>query len=315
MINRRNIRSKVMQEIYAMERAGEQDLEKSAKRLAKNLENIYGLYLSLLDLLVELKRTEAELIEKRKHKFFKTEEDLHPNTKFIDNIVLNKLEKNEMLKELLKKYRIEHIWKNEREIVRFLLDKIKRSKIYRKYMDNPGRSFGEDKQFVLDVYKNLIAPEEKLHKVFEDKEINWADDVAIANTMVMKTLDEIREDDTPYKPVPPLYKQEDDRRFSKELLFRTWQNREELGKYIKERVINWDYDRISNIDRILMMLALAEMLYFPNIPPRVSINEYVEIAKEFSQPQSNVFINGILDRVYKDLQAENRIQKTSTDKT
>jgi len=309
MLNRRNIRAKVMQEFYSMEQGKDHDLETGLKRLNENLENIYKLYLLLLYLLVKIKQYEEDLIQRRKKKYFKTEEDLHPNTKFIENALLNKLEQNENLQELVHAYKLDKIWENEVELVRYFLDKIKQSPYYERYMNNPERSFEEDKQFVMDIYKNIIAPDPKLHQFLEDWEINWADDVAIANTMVMKTLNAIDENFSAYSPIPPLYKDDGDRAFGKELLLKAWQNKEKLYDLIKAKTLNWDFDRISNVDKILMTLALAEFLYFPEIPEMATINEYVEIAKEFSTPKSNTFINGILDRLYKELKEQGKIHK------
>lgn len=298
-----------MQEFYSMEQSKDYDLQKSLKRLNENLVNIYKLYLLLLDLLVAIKKYEADLIERRKKKYFKTEEDLHPNTKLIRNKLLEKLENNVHFRNLLSAYKLDKIWENEPELVRYFLDKIKQSSFYKEYTTTPGNKFAEDKKFIMDIYKNIIAPDEKLHQFLEDWEINWADDVAIANTMVMKTLDRIKEDKSMYDEMPPLYKDEGDKEFGKELLLRAWQNKSYLYDLIKGKTINWDFDRISNIDKILMALALAEFLYFPTIPEMATINEYVEIAKEFSTPKSNTFINGILDKLYKELSEKGLLNK------
>jgi N utilization substance protein B len=309
MINRRNIRSKVMQQFYSMEHA-EGSLEEGLKTLQENLQNIYKLYLLLLSLLVKIRAYEEELLRRRKNKFFKTREDLNPNMKFVNNLVLKKWAENENLKHLLEKFKLDKLWDEEIETVRYFLEKIKNSKLYKSYMQRPGNDFEEDKAFLMDVYKNIIAPDNKLRKFLEDWEINWADDVAIANTLVMKTLDATAPGDTPRKDVPSLYKNEEDERFGHELLLRAWQNRETLYDLIKSKTVNWDFERISEVDKILMALALAEFLYFPSIPETATINEYVEIAKEFSTPKSNAFINGILDRLYKELREGGKINKT-----
>ncbi|NPA45685.1 MAG: transcription antitermination factor NusB [Chlorobi bacterium] len=309
MMNRRNIRSKVMQELYSLDRSGDTDLEQSVKRLYANFENIYKLYFLLFDLLASIRDMEADLIERRKKKFIKTDEDLHPDTRLVNNRVLRFLSENQFLKDQLRKYKIDKIWPNEPELVRYLLDKIKASEFYMKYKSIPEPSFEDDKEFVMDIFKNIIAPDEKLRAFLENWEMNWADDAAIANTMVLKTLSRLTEDMNPERAFGPLFKNDDDRDFGRELLLRTFNNREKLAELIKDKTINWDFDRLSQVDKILMMMGAAEFLYFPTIPPTVSINEYVEIAKEFSTPKSNKFINGILDRIYKDLQAENKLNK------
>jgi len=309
MLNRRNIRSKVMQELYSMDRAGDTDLEKSVKRLYTNFENIYKLYFLLLDLLASLRRMEMDLIERRKKKRFKTPEDLNPDMHLVENRILKFLDNSQALADKLRKYKIHEIWQNEPELIRYLLDRIKESPYYEEYRKIEHPTFEQDRQFVMDIYKNIIAPEEKLRQFLENWEINWADDFAIANTMVMKTLSELQEDDSPYREFPPLFKNEDDKQFGRELLLRTFNNRDKLAEMIKEKTLNWDFDRISQVDKILMMLGIAEFLFFPRIPGTVTINEYVEIAKEFSTPKSNQFINGILDRIYKDLLAQGKLNK------
>ncbi len=313
MMNRRNIRSKVMQELYALlteqEATGGADPELSVKRLFTNLENIYKLYLLLLNLPSEIRRREADLLERRKKKHLKTPEDLNPDTHLLDNRIGRLLEQNRQLEKETARYGLQHVWADEPELIRHLLDRVKTSKAYNRYLRIPEPDFKADKLFALDAYKNVIAPDRKLHAFLENREINWADDIAIANTMVMKTLDSFEPGDTADKQIMPLFKSDDDREFGRELLLRTFQNRDELSDIIAGKVKNWDFNRLSQVDKILLMMGLAEMLYFPSIPPTVSINEYVEIAKEFSTPKSNKFINGILDNAYKDLLARNRIHK------
>ncbi len=309
MINRRNIRAKVMQQLYSLDKTGEKDLQKAARDLQKNLQNIYKLYLLLLDLLVAIRDAEADLLERRRRKFFKSEEDINPNYKFVNNRVLKQLADNEVLRSLVEKYKLDRIWNYEKELVHYFLEKIKQSDYYQKYMDSDGGSFDEDKKFIMDVYKNIIAPDKKLHTFLEDWEINWADDMAVANTMVMKTLSDMQEKDSKYKKLPDLYKNDGDEKFGRNLLFKTFQNKDKLSEMIKDKTINWDWERISHVDKLLMMMALAEFLYFPEIPETATMNEYVELAKEYSTPKSNSFINGILDKIYKELKQKNRINK------
>jgi len=282
--------------------------------LYDNFENIYKLYFLLFDLLASIRNMEEDLIERRKKKFIKTDEDLHPDTRLADNRVLKFLSENKFLKDQHRKYKIDKIWANDPEIVRYLLDKIKASDIYRQYRQLPHPDFEDDKAFVMEMYKNIVAPDEKLRTFLENWEMNWADDVAMANTMVLKTLSRLTEDMNPGRAFGPLFKNEDDRIFGRELLLRTFNNREKLANLIKDKTINWDFDRLSQVDKILMMMGASEFLYFPAIPPTVSINEYVELAKEFSTPKSNKFINGILDRIYKELEAQNQLNKINNPK-
>jgi len=296
-----------MQSAFAMQQSKADDLTNQEKLLFLSFDNIYKLYALLLLLLVELKwKAEAE-IETGLKKNFPSEEDLHPNYKFVENKVLNALEKNTFLNTYKKKYRLNK-WDIDKEIVQIIWQNIKKSKFYSAYMASPENSFKEDKEFILDIYKNIIAPEIMLHDSFEADESQWSDDIAIANTMVMKTISGLKQN-SDFDTLPNLFKDIMDREFAVDLFRKVILNDKELTKLLDGKTPNWDFERISEIDKLIMKMAIAEFLYFPSIPTNVSINEYVEIAKEFSTPKSNVFINGVLHSVYKELIENNRLQK------
>ena len=309
MLNRRNIRSKVMQAVFAMQQSGSDNLPQQEKMLFFILDNIYKLYVLQLLLLIELKKKAYEEIQINLNKNFPTDEDLHPNYKFVNNKILKLLEQNKFLNEYKKKYKLDK-WKMDRELLNIIWNKIKNSHIYKKYMNSNENSFHEDKDFILDIYKNFIAPEIKLHESYESDESHWSDDIAIVNTLVMKTISKIEEDKT-FDNLPLLYKSEDDREFVQKLFRNLILNDQELAGLLKGKTPNWEYDRISEIDKLIMKMSIAEFLYFPTIPTNVSINEYVEIAKEFSTPKSHVFINGVLHNVLKELKEQGRIKKES----
>ena len=307
MLNRRNIRSKVMQGIFAYQGSQSDNIPKNEKLLFQSFENIYKLYVLLLLFLLALKEKASEEIDIGLKKNFPTPEDLNPNYKFVKNKVLSLLENNSFLKEFKEKNKLNK-WEINKELVDWVWKKIKKSKIYKQYMSSKTDNFIEDKEFILDLYKNFIAPDEKLHESFEADDSHWADDIAIANTLVMKTISGIKENSS-FQSLPELFKDEQDREFARELFRKVIQNNDKLNSLIKGRTPNWDFERISLIDKLILKMGLAEFLYFPSIPPMVSMNEYVEIAKEFSTPKSNVFINGVLNKVYKELEKKGEIKK------
>ena len=296
-----------MQNAFAMQQSQDDNLPNQEKLLFLSFDNIYKLYALLLLLHIELKYKAETEIEKGLKKNFPTEEDLNPNYKFTLNKVFNALDKNEFLTTFKRKYRLKK-WDIDKEIIQILWQNIKKSKYYSEYMNSPISSFKEDKEFILDIYKNIIAPETALHDSFEADESQWSDDIAIANTMVMKTISGLKQN-ADFDTLPDLFKDVMDREFAVDLFRKVILNDKELTKLIDGKTPNWDFERISEIDKLIMKMAIAEFLYFPSIPTNVSINEYVEIAKEFSTPKSNIFINGVLHSVYKELIEQNRLQK------
>lgn len=297
-----------MQGIFGMQESQSDDLPANEKLLFLSFNNIYKLYILLLLFLVELKKRAEREVESAKKKNFPTEEERNPSYKFVNNRIFKFFQDNLFLQEYAKNYKLDK-WKRDPEFVVLVLQKIKSGKIYREYMQNNISSFKDDKEFVLELYKNHIAPEEKLHDSFESDESHWADDIATANTFVMKTISDIKELDTVHKEFFNLFKDEMDRDFAKELFRKVVLNDKELTEMLQGRTPNWEYDRISRIDRLILKMGIAEIIYFPSIPPNVTINEYVEIAKEYSTQKSNIFINGVLDKVLKDLKKDKKLNK------
>ncbi len=301
-----------MQAAFAMQQSGADNLTNQEKLLLKSFENIYKLYVLQLLLLLSLRDKAKEEIEIGLNKNFPTEADLNPNYKFVNNRILEMLANNDFIKAFKEKYRLNK-WEVDKELVNYIWQKIKKSKLYKDYMSSPEQSFKEDQDFILALYKNFIAPEEKLHESFEADDSHWADDIAIANTLVMKTISGLKQGMS-FNTLPPLFKDEIDRQFAIDLFRKVILNNKELTKLLVGKTPNWEYDRISEIDKLIMKMAIAEFLFFPSIPPNVTINEYVEIAKEFSTPKSNIFINGVLHNVRKELEEQDKLPKNARGK-
>ena len=308
MLSRRFIRIKVMQALYAFFHSEDKEKAKYEKEMFQSFENVYSLYLHLLLLLIEIREQSRSLISIRKAKHLPSQEDLNPNTKFADNKIFSVISINRQLASESKKRNIS--WENDKDIARQLFSKIFESQTYKAYMANSFGGFKEAKKFISDIYFEVIAQDELLQFYFEEKNIHWADDIDFVNALVMKTIDYIPESAMDDMPLAQLYKDEkEDKKFAKELFSEVIKHSDEEEKHIQSKTENWELERIAFMDVLLMKLAITEFLYFPTIPVKVSLNEYIELAKQYSTPKSSVFVNGILDKLLAKFKADGRLQK------
>ncbi len=307
MLNRRHIRIKVMQSIYAMHQSGSDNLEKQEKFLQASLENIVDLYLIMLSSLVEIRKKEIEYQELAQQKHLATPEERNPNLRFINNPILVALDENNSLSVALENRKINN-WQANDDTILMLLQVVKQSELYQKYMTKKVVTFEEERFFIADMFSELIAPNEKLYSYLEDFKLTWVDDIPVVNTQILKQLKQFTSEEQSLI-VPAIYKDAEDKDFAVELFRKTVLNETELAKEFIDKTPNWDIDRIAELDTIIMKMAICEFLKFPSIPLKVTINEYLELAKEYSTPKSSIFINGILDNLVKDFQLKNRINK------
>lgn len=306
MLNRRHIRVKVMQSIYALHQKNSDDIQKEEKFLLHSIDSIQDLYLTMLSSLVEIRKKEITFLEASSKKHLATSEEKKPNKKFVNNVVLQLLEESNSLSIALEKRKIDN-WSLNDDYILILLNEIKQSGLYKKYMNNNQNSFEEDKEFVATIFAEIIAPNEKLYEYIEDNKLTWVDDIPVVNTQILKQLNQISENND-FKVVK-LYKDEEDKEFVSLIFRKTVLNEEELAKEYIDKTPNWDADRIAEIDTVILKMAICEFLKFPSIPVKVTINEYLEISKEYSTPKSSIFINGILDNLVKEFEAEGKIKK------
>ncbi len=183
------------------------------------------------------------------------------------------------------------------------------SDVYATYMSTATSTYDEDKKLVLDLFREIIAPNEKIYDYFEDDKLTWVDDIPIVNTYLLKQFKKVKESSVPSYFLPPLFKDEDDMVYANRLLTKTLLNNAKLENEIEGKTPNWDKDRIADIDAILLKMAICELLNFPSIPERVTINEFLEIAKEYSTPKSSIFINGILDKLVREYKEAGKLKK------
>ncbi len=309
MLNRRHIRIKVMQTIYALNTNDQQALTEAEKFLSNSMHTMYDLHLLMLSLLCHIHQHSKVYLEKLQKKLLATEEERNPSKKFTNNQLLIQLSNNALIKKAIHNKKLNN-WELDNEYVDVLFKELLKSDIYDGYMKTSDQNFHTDKEFIVDFYKMIIAPNDKLYDYLEDKNITWIDDLPVINTTLLKTIRKAKYNSTEVHFLPNLFRDEDDRKFGFDLLRTTISNLEVIDKEIANKTQNWDKDRITNIDLVLLQMAICEIREFSSIPVKVTINEYLEIAKEYSTPKSSVFINGILDKLVKEYTDKGTLNKS-----
>ncbi len=314
MLNRRFLRVKVLQQIYAYHQAEETDLLAAERRLLDSVDSLYELFIRQLTFWVEVKCFAERRIEENMHKNFPTQEDLNPNRKFVNNRVINALENNRDLQALQEKYKIN--WDNDREdFIRGFYNRMREYPEYQEYMNSDKSSFALDKKLILSIIDNYMAEDDVLFDFYSDKNLVFNSDYQICLFLLWKFFNEMEEDFGPDTKIPAAFKTEngetnDDKNFIVRLFRLTMKNADEYRELVKANISNWDYDRIALMDKIIIFMALTEFQQFHDIPVKVTINEYIEISKYYSTPDSRRFVNGILDKLSEKLKADGMIMKT-----
>lgn len=303
-----------MQAVYAFLQEGPENINIGEKHLLNSLDKLYELFIWQFSFVMELSDFAANRIEENKLKFLPTQEDLNPNTRFIENSFIRQLANNREYKKRVDSYKIN--WSDEEEIVRKLYNQMRELPEYISYMSADVNNYKADKQIIEDIFLKIIAESELLQSYYEEKNLYWSDDFEISLSMVLKTIKSYQSDWDEFKALPTLLKDEndpggsEDLKFVKALYRKCILHDEEFTTIIARYADNWDVERIALMDTILIKLALTEFFDFPFIPLKVTMNEYIEISKGFSTPKSKVFINGILDKLIDDFKKEGRIKKS-----
>lgn len=298
-----------MQALYAFFQSDNSDLAKAEKQLHASIDKVSELYIWLLSLVPELCSFAAKTLEEGKLKRLPSKEDLNPNTKFAENKLAASMAANLQFQRALNSYKIS--WSNEQELIKKIFLEIKASDIYIDYMAIEERSFAADREVMARLMKSVLENFEPLNYFFEERSIIWTDDFDLCYSMAVKTLRQISENKVEERFLMPVYKdEEDDKAFMLSLFRKTILNNEEYEKLIGEKTQNWEVERIAMMDVLLMKMAIAEILNFPNIPTKVSLNEYIELSKNYSTPKSQVFVNGILDKLLLDFKTQDLLKKS-----
>jgi transcription antitermination protein NusB len=308
MISRRILRIKILQMLYAFFQNEDGDINKAEKTLLFSIHKTFDLYHYLLLLLVEIADYASARIDIALLKKIPSYEDLNPNTKFIENKVIGQIRDNSQLNDYLTKTPLS--WKNTPELIKKLHNKIRMARFFKEYMENPVRTYEEDKKVIIDIYNKEIVTFEGLYQVLEEQSIFWNDEVEFIISMIAKTIKGFHDGDKDRNQLFPLYKNDEDMDFVKNLFRKSILHQKEYRSIVESFTQNWDVDRIAFMDFLIIEMAIAEAIEFPFIPTKVTINEYLEIAKSYSTEKSRIFINGLLDKIFKHLKQTEKIKKT-----
>lgn len=301
-----------MQAIFAHQMNDEEDAVVAEKKLTQSIESCYTLYVYLFSLISEIYRYRLNKLEDLKQKINPTQEDLTPNTKFVDNMVIRQIDDNVRLNTLYKELKIN--WANHADFIVQVNHQILELAEYQQYMANPERSYKEDKSLVLDIVEKVFAESELIHWFFEEKNVHWFDDYNEALLMLYKNIETFKESLGDHCQLATLFKrsvegEESDEEFYKKLFRKTLLHDNDFEQRIENKLQNWELDRVIGLDIILLKMALCEFTEFSDIPIKVTINEYIELSKMYSSAKSKVFINGMLDKMAEDLRGEGQLKK------
>lgn len=307
MISRRLLRIKALKALYAHLKSESESLMASEKTLIASIDKTYDLYFQMLSLIVEVARYADERQQAAMQKKLPTYEDLNPNRKFVENAVVHLIAESDSVNDYLATHKLS--WARYPELIKALYLQLEQSEYYKKYMTSQERSFREDLALVTDFYTNELESSEMLEEVLDEQSILWNDDLGFALIMVTRTLSNMRQSHRDVK-VLPKFKSEEDLEFAKELFEKAAVNYDSNLEVIEQFTRNWDIERIAFMDNVIMVTAMAELISFPSIPVKVTLDEYIEIAKYYSTASSSTFINGVLDKVVNTLTEEGGINKS-----
>jgi len=307
MISRRIIRTKVLQIMYAHVSSADKPVSNSENELHFSIQKTYDLYHLLLALPIELADYADRIIEIRKQKNFPTQEELNPNLRFVSNRLILKLRNNNDLTTYVQKNKVN--WVNNQELVKKIYQSMVESEVYQNYLAAEADNFQMDRKFCEDFFAEVLLKSEFVFSEFEEQSIYWNDDLDFVVSMVIKTLKKFKEESNINDHLSSLYKDDEDKEFTVKLFRKSLSKSEENRKTIETYTKNWDVDRVATMDILIMELALTELTEFPSVPVKVTLNEYIELAKYYSTQRSSIFINGVLDRITKDFKEQGKIVK------
>lgn len=308
------MRIKVMQAIYAHQSIEQEGIGEGEKKMIKSFDQLYDLFVYQLSFLVEIFDFAEQKIDEGKKKLLPSREDLDPDTKFIDNRIIAKIRDNRDYRNNYNRLRIN--WKDDSDIVRKAYNLIREDEIYRSFMSKAKSSFQEDRSLLVKIVKEVISGFMPVKNIYEEQNIFWDEDFYAANMMLITAVESVMPKDDEFKKLPGVFKDVDehgkseDKQFAIDLFRKTAAHGDDFEELIASKARNWEFERIAKVDVILLKMAITELLEFPSIPVKVTMNEYIEISKYYSTPKSRIFINGILDNLISEFKADNKIKKT-----
>jgi transcription antitermination protein NusB len=312
MLYRRHLRIRVLQALYAYYSDGSADLSAGERELLKGINKLYELFIYQLSFLLEIKRFAEQRAEENKLKFYPTADDLDPNMKFINNKVLTLLENNRDFQRKENAFKVN--WGEESEMIRKYYTILRESNFFLKYMKSTKNTFSEDKKLMLLIINKILTDADLLKSFYEEKSVYFVDGYDIVVLLLIKFFEVITPEFGKESLLPDIYTTEnkapdEDESFVKKLYRKTILHNEENTLLLASKTSNWEYDRIPLLDVILLKMAIVELQEMETIPVKVTLNEYIELAKYFSTPNSKTFVNGVLDRLINEFRDQGKINK------
>lgn len=299
MISRRLLRIKALMALYAFNRREDNNLPQAESELMFSIGKTYDLYHLLLLLVVDIADIASEKIDQALQKRMPSPEDLNPRRRFVDNAVIAQLRINKALNGYLSAKKLS--WTNNPHIPRVLYNKLIGWNVYEEYMRTETHTYQVDKKFIIKMITEFFLLSEDLNSNLEEQSIYWNDDMEYITAMVEKTLKKFKSDSGENAALMPLYKNEEDAEFVKILFRKSILHEKKTSEFIDKNTTNWEVERIALMDILVMQMAITEILEFPEIPVKVTLNEYIEIAKYYCTSKSSTFVNGILDNIVKEM--------------
>ncbi len=309
MTSRRLIRIKVLQLLYAFSKKENSTLAEIERDLLKSISQSTDLYYETLLLITEIRHKAFLKIDAARNRHLASDADLNPNVRFIGNPVFDLIEKNKKFQYYILNNQIS--WTDSQEAVLYFYNKLLEWPVYQKYMNQKEMNFEGHKQLVLDIFSELIIQDDFFYQIMEEKSIFWNDDFELVLSIVYKTLWHLKENMTEESEILfPVYKPQEDAEYARALMRKSFLEYEKNIQLIDKFTYNWELDRISDMDKLIMACAISELKNFPSIPIKVTLDEYIEISKTYSSPKSGAFINGVLDKTVALLKDSHEIVKT-----
>jgi N utilization substance protein B len=330
MISRRQLRIKALSVLYACNRKEIDDLETAEQELLLSIRKSYDLYHYLLLLLIAMSDVAREKVALSRNKKIPSPEDINPNRRFADNRVINQLRNNEQLsaytaatpalwttKDKITGFRglsrwlgtLGLSWSDHPEVVRMVYNEMTSWEVYTDYMSSPDDSYRADQRFIKEVVLRLFPASDDLASSLEEQSVYWNDDLPFVTAMIRNSVGKYREHDDGTIVLPSMFTNSDDEEFVKVLLRKAILNSERNSALIDTHTTNWEVERIALMDKLVMQLAITELVEFPEVPVKVTLNEYIEIAKDYCTAKSSTFVNGILDKIVKEMRANGSFTK------
>ena len=306
MLSRRLLRVKVAKSLYAHLKSGSDNLKTSEKYLVESIDKAYDLYFQMMSLIVEVSRYAESRQELAKQKRLATHEDLNPNRRFVDNPIIALISNSDSVNDVLASRKLS--WANHYDAVKDVYNRLVEAEFYRSYMALPTASFNDDRRFVEEFF-TWLEDDEALLDVVNEMSLLWCDDYGFALFMALRTVQNTKQSHDMLR-VLPKFKSEDDLDFARTLLIKSLVQYEDNQELVDRYTQNWDVERVVFMDSLILSIAIAELTNFDSIPVKVTLDEWIDIAKYYSSPSSSTFLNGVLDKVVADLKADGRINKS-----